>query len=457
MSARHTSSADAPRVTRVQLHNIGQRRAWAVWAAAVSVYALAVFYRTSLSVAGLAAAERFGITAAQLATFTVLQLAVYAAMQIPVGVLLDRYGSRTMLAAGLTLMLVGQLGFAFSATYSAGLVSRGLTGVGDSMVFVSLLRLVGVWFPARRTPIMSQLSGQLGLLGSIAATIPLARALAAYGWTPTFIGGTALGIISGIALLVLVKDSPWSGTPQEAIRVRQAAAAVREIWQTPGTRMGLWTHFTTMFGPAVFGMLWGYPFLVKGEGLSETTAGTLLIVMTAASAVSGPLLGRFTARRPIRRSQAVLGIIGAISGSWAILLAWPGPAPLWLITVVLMITAVGGPGSGVAFDMARAFNPQHRVGSALGLVSIGGFIASLMSMALIGAVLDWRAPAGPAAYTLDDFRMAMSVQFVFWGIGAAQIWRYRTRTKDLLTREHPEALAALRAGHLLLPGISRGH
>ena len=73
---------------------IGGRRAWAVWGAALLVYVLAVFHRSSLGVAGVLAAERFHITSAQLATFTMVQLLVYAAMQVPVGVALDRFGKR---------------------------------------------------------------------------------------------------------------------------------------------------------------------------------------------------------------------------------------------------------------------------------------------------------------------------------------------------------------------------
>ena len=63
---------------------LGGRRALVVWGASVAVYFLAIFHRSSLGVAGLAAADRFHITASQLSTFTVLQLLVYAAMQIPV-------------------------------------------------------------------------------------------------------------------------------------------------------------------------------------------------------------------------------------------------------------------------------------------------------------------------------------------------------------------------------------
>ena len=57
------------------------RGAWSVWLVGLLVYMLAVFHRSSLGVAGLAATEQFDISAAQLATFTMLQLLVYAGMR----------------------------------------------------------------------------------------------------------------------------------------------------------------------------------------------------------------------------------------------------------------------------------------------------------------------------------------------------------------------------------------
>ncbi|MEP6630875.1 MAG: MFS transporter, partial [Lapillicoccus sp.] len=59
------SDATAPHTTAPERgalrHAIGGRRAYAVWGAAVAVYVLAVFHRTSLGVAGLLAADRFHI------------------------------------------------------------------------------------------------------------------------------------------------------------------------------------------------------------------------------------------------------------------------------------------------------------------------------------------------------------------------------------------------------------
>src|SRR3954452_3086925 len=85
------------------------RRAWFIWALAVLAYAVAVFDRGSLGVAAVEAQHRFGASAAQLALFSVLQLAVYAALQVPVGILLDRFGTRVMVAAGGLVMAAGQL------------------------------------------------------------------------------------------------------------------------------------------------------------------------------------------------------------------------------------------------------------------------------------------------------------------------------------------------------------
>ncbi len=125
-----------------------------------------------------------------------------------------------------------------------------------------------------------------------------------------------------------------------------------------------------------------------------------------------------------------------------------------LLVTLVMVTAVGVPASMVGFDLARSFNPADRIGSALGVVNVGGFTASLAAMAFIGFVLDRVTPGGPSAYTTDGLRLAMAVQFPFWALGAAQIWRYRRKSLGMLREHHPDALQALRDGESALPGIS---
>lgn len=429
-------------------HRIGGRRALAVWAAAVSIYVLAVFFRTSLAVAGLTAARRFDISAAQLATFTMVQLLVYAGMQLPVGVLLDRFGSKRLLAVGLTLMTIGQLGFAFADSFVFGLGTRVLVGIGDSMIFVSVLRLVMLWFPPARSPIITQVTGLLGQVGAIAAAVPMAHALSDFGWTPVFVGSALIGVGLGVVLYLVVIDTPYKVTDKRPPGLTEVADNVREAWAQPGTRLGLWTHFTTQFSVTAMGLLWGFPFFVQGEGVSETSAGLLLTIMTISSMISGPLLGAAVARHPFNRSTIILSIVFAIVLAWTVVLLWPGDAPMWLLALLVVIVGVGGPSSMVGFDFARTFNPVSRLGSATGIVNIGGFVASLTTIFGIGVVLDVLTPGGSTDYSHDTFRWAMAFQYVIWGFGAVQIWRYRRRTRRKLLHDDPVAYGALRSGDM---------
>ena len=89
----------------------------------MAVYLVAVFHRTSLGVAGLQAATRFGISPSQLSIFVLLQLGVYAVMQIPTGILVDRYGPRRLLILAALTMGLAQLLFAVAGSYPVALLA----------------------------------------------------------------------------------------------------------------------------------------------------------------------------------------------------------------------------------------------------------------------------------------------------------------------------------------------
>ncbi|WP_330476189.1 MFS transporter [Terrabacter sp. C0L_2] len=429
-----------------QRYPLDGRRAWAVWAAAIAVYVLAVFHRTSLGVAGLEAADRFGISSAQLSTFTIVQVFVYAAMQLPVGALLDRYGSKKLLGLGLGLLTVAQLGFAFVDSFAAALACRVLLGIGDAMVFISVLRLVALWFSPRRTPMVTQLTGVLGQLGALAAAGPLAAALDHFGWTPSYAVAASVGVLSGVALVLVVKDSPYTDHHRDELRLRAIARTLKAAWLVPGTRLGLWSHFTSQFAANMFTMLWGFPFLVAGQGLSPSTASVLLMVMVVTTVVSSPVIGTLTMRYPFSRSTLVLWIVAAAILAWTVVLLWPGRAPLWMLVVLVVLIAIGGPGSMIGFDLARTFNPPTRIGSASGIVNTGGFIATLTAVALVGVVLDRVAPGGPSTWDVDAFRRAMTVQYPVWALGIVQVLRYRHKARRAALEADPDAYAAMQAG-----------
>ncbi|TXL57776.1 MFS transporter [Aeromicrobium terrae] len=405
---------------------------------------LAVFHRSSLAVAGLAATERFDITAAQLSTFAVLQLLVYAGLQVPVGLILDRFGSRRVMLVGVLVLIAAQTGFALADSYGLALVARAFVGMGDAMTFVCVLRLVNTWFISRRIPLVTQLTGVLGQLGAIAAAAPMTWSLRELGWTRSYLIAASIGVVLAVALVVIIRDSPEqrivSGAPLSLATVRRSLA---DSWEHPGTRLGFWTHFSTQFSATTLALLWGYPFFVQGEHRSDAEAGLLLTLLVVAVMAAGPVLGWLITHHPWHRSTLVIGIVASIAVVWTVVLVWPGTAPSWLLVLLVLVAGVGGPASMIGFDFGRSFNPASRLGAATGIINQGGFLASLVLVLGIGVVLDWRTPGASTDYSPGAFRWAMSCQYVFWALGLTQLVRYRVRARARLKADDPEAWARM--------------
>jgi hypothetical protein len=88
----------------------------------------------------------------------------------------------------------------------------------------------------------------------------------------------------------------------------------------------------------------------------------------------------------------------------------------------------------IGFDYARTENPVERMGSASGVVNVGGFVASLLTILAIGAVLDLLTPGSATDYDLGAFRAAFAVQYVFWAIGLVGVVRHRRQLRARLAR-----------------------
>ncbi|MFB7325703.1 nitrate/nitrite transporter [Streptomyces sp. NPDC056190] len=419
----------------------GGRRAVAVWSIGVAVYFVAVIFRTSLGVAGLDAADRFHVGASALSTFSILQLLVYAGMQIPVGLLVDRLGTKKVLAIGAVLFTAGQLGFAFSPSYGTALASRALLGCGDAMTFISVLRLGTRWFPARRGPLVAQLAGLAGMAGNLVSTLVLARLLHGVGWTAAFAGSALAGAVVLVLLVLFLKDHPEGHEPEPlphlgAAYVRRQIAAA---WREPGTRLGLWVHFTTQFPAMVFLLLWGLPFLVEAQGLPRADAGELLTLVVVSNMAVGLVYGQIVARHHAARLPLALGTVAATSVMWAVTLAYPGGrVPMWLLVVLCLVLGACGPASMIGFDFARPANPAERQGTASGITNMGGFVASMTTLFAIGVLLD---------ATGDDYRIAFSAVFVLQALGVSQILRLRKRA----ARRERERLVASRVETVHVP------
>jgi MFS family permease len=400
------------------------------WVAAVAVYLLAVFHRSSLSVAGLMAEQRFGITPAQLSVFALMQMGVYAAMQVPTGILVDRYGPRRVLVTAATVMGAAQLLFAVVPSYPAALAARALLGFGDALTFVSVLRYTAARFDARRYPLLVALTSMVGTVGNVLATLPLTLLLRSIGWGTSFAGAACLSLLAGVGVwLVLPESAPVRRVARDVTELRMAGLSVgrriRAAWQLPGTRLGFWVHFASMSAATAFGVLWGGVYLEKGVGFTAAQAGAVLMSGVAAATLASPFVGSLIGRRPAVRVPLALGVCAGTVTCWLVTVLAFGDTPpkAWAVVLFVLMT-LGGPASMVAFALARDYNRSHTLGTASGVVNVGGFVAAILVALGIGWVLDLTGGTTP-----HHLRLAVLVAVAVQSVGGTRmaIWYRRVR------------------------------
>ena len=397
------------------------------WAIAVAVYIAAVFNRTSLGVAGLQAARRLGISPAQLSVFVLVQLGVYAAMQVPTGLLVDRYGPRRLLVAAAATMAVAQLAFALTRSYPAALLARGVLGCGDALTFVSVVRVAAQDFPRHRFPLAVSVTSMLGMVGNLAATIPLTLLLRSAGWTLSFAGTGLVTLVTGAAVWTLLPTGRGAAAPRPPAPAGRMLPRVRAAWRTPGTRLGFWVHFSCMSLATMFAVLWGLPYLVQ-QGFTEAGASAVLLVCVLAAIVTSPAIGAVFGRYPAARVPFALSVCLLTVAGWAVLLGcFAGRPPHPLIVAVVAVAAVGGPASTIGFSLARDYNPAAMVGTATGVVYVGGFSSTIIASLLVGGVLELAGAGSGAGYRLA-FCAAVAVQL----LGTVMALRWWLRVRGLL-------------------------
>ena len=201
----------------------------------------------------------------------------------------------------------------------------------------------------------------------------------------------------------------------------------------PATQLGFWVHFTSGFSMNAFLFMWGMPYLIVGQGLTQLEASGLFTTLSVAGMFAGPVIGALTARHPLRRSTLALIVIWSLIVVWAAVLLWPGRAPGVLLFLLVIVLAVGGPGTGIGFDFPRTSLPATRLGAANGIVITGAFSGGTLLILVMGIFLD--AIAGGGAYTPDHLRLAWALQAPFFAVGIAGILLSRRKLRLLMAEQ----------------------
>ena len=186
---------------------------------------------------------------------------------------------------------------------------------------------------------------------------------------------------------------------------------------------------------SMFILLWGYPFMIQGEGLPRPLASGLLASFVFIGFIVGPILSHLCIRWPAKRHLIVVGLYSLIATSWLLIFLTPGKNPLWQIILLVLAIGIGGPASMVAFDYSRVSIPKHRLGSSNGIINSGGFVATFISMFAVGIALDAvhssRILGDQPLYSLGGFKLAFPLELVVISFGLFKFFQARSQTKSI--------------------------
>jgi sugar phosphate permease len=381
------------------------RRRWRLFAVLALIYVLVYFYRVSLAVVANDIARDMRLTPLQLGTLSGVLFYVYAVAQLPLGPLIDRFGGRLVISGCGVLTAAGGLLFSLARSLPAAMAARVLIGVGTAAVLMATFTIFSHWYSRQEFGKISGFMVAVGNLGNLAATAPLALAVAAVGWRRSFL---AIALLQGVVTLLVfavVRDRPprpATAEPAPAAEQPGLFAAWREIFGNGhfwllGTISFFWYgNYLALQG------LWGGPYLMEVLQLSRAQTGRLLMY-TSLGFIAGSLLSDFFVRRLFgSHKRALLAGQAALLLMMSAFLGWAALVPPVLRGGLFFAIGVAVSSGVMIYPIIRAMFPLRIVGTALTSLNFFVLLGAAVVQQLMGVIIGARALPGaappPSAY-----------------------------------------------------------
>ncbi len=408
------------------------RQATMIFIVVMAAYTLSFFQRFAPASIAQDLALAFDTTAASLGVLAATYFYVYTLMQVPTGVLVDTLGPRRILLIGGVISFIGSLWFGLAPDLSQALVGRTLVGLGVSVTFIAMLKIIALSFEEHRFASLTGLGVFIGNIGSVLAGVPLAFAAAEIGWRAVFIAVAVASLVFGtLAWWMMRHSAAMAGTRVDRTVVMGGLWSVlrnRQTWAPALTNLGLAGSYFTFAG------LWAMPYLTQVHGYSRNIAATHLSLMYAGFAVGCLTLGIISDR--LRQRKTILIAAAVVYCSIWCVWWWGGALPVAATMALCALMGFSAAGFSLTWACAKEVNPPQLAGMSTSIANVGGFFGAAVMQPLVGWLMDrvWAGTManGVRAYSLADFRFGLSVviALAFFGLLAAFFVR-ETRCKNL--------------------------
>jgi predicted MFS family arabinose efflux permease len=383
-------------------------------------YFVSYVYRSANAIIGPEIARELGLTAAGLGLLSGIYFFAFAVFQLPLGVLLDRYGPRRVNAALLLVAAAGGAWFALGQTAGELTAARAIIGLGVSGCLMSAFSAFALWYPPERIAGMSGVAFATGMLGAVAASVPLEMALRVFHWREVFAAIVGLTLAVSLTLYLVVPDRAGArhgGNLAEQLRGFKALARDAAFW-----RVAL-CICTTQFAAVALSTLWVATWLRDIAGYSTGQVARALLLFSISMIFGYVGFGRAAdARTKQGRSTLPLLTGGLAAASLCLLLVAlgvrTGAIALWC-AFFTAATAVM-----LSYSIFSRRYPKDMVGRVNTALNVFVFIGMFSGQAAVGLILSLWPPTA-TGYAREAYDWALGALWLTQFAGLAWLWSGR--------------------------------
>ncbi|WP_211231660.1 MFS transporter [Ottowia thiooxydans] len=327
----------------------------------------------------------FNVSYTELGFLMTVFFVMSCAVQTSSGFMVDRFGPRPILFAGLALLACAAFGFASSTSYWMLMFFSVIGGVGNGVFHPADYTLINRKVSPGRLGHAYSVHGITGSLGWALAPVMLVPLAIAYSWRVALVGAGCLFLLV-LALLVIYRARlhlpPLQVAPQQGEAKREGSfdfLAIPAVWMCFG--------FFFFYSAALSAV---QTFAPEAAGKLHSVPPTLVAICLTTymlAAAGGMVLGGFLISNPERCERIVgfgFGVIVCIS-----LLIGFGSLPVWMVPVLFGVMGFAAGSSSPSRDMlVKRSAPPNASGRVYGVVYSGLDIGQALMPLIFGAMMD---------------------------------------------------------------------
>src|SRR5688572_3227701 len=244
--------------------------------------------------------DELGVSYAALGFLVAVFYAISGVVQPLAGFVVDRYGARSVLLAGVALFIAGILVQATATSYAMLAVGAALGGLGNSVFHPADFAILNARVSAPRLGYAFSAHGVVGYVGYAIAPLFSVAIGAAYGWRAALLAGAILGVALLVLLALHARYLHIDLKPrQHSIRTEASV-----LFTAP---VVLCFVYFAVFAAGLTGLQsFGVSAMVEQFSVPATAASSALTAYLVAASL-GILVGGFVAARTTRHDRVAAG------------------------------------------------------------------------------------------------------------------------------------------------------